>query len=79
MPVTCRADIKQFATTITINGATPVALTHPAIKPDSVILFSLNTVGGTVGAIPNVKTITAGSCTVAGTASDTSVYNVLVI
>jgi len=45
-----------------------------------IVLISLNTVGGTVGAIPKVTTITAGtSFTVAGTASDTSTYNWAII
>lgn len=72
-------DIGRLVGQITITAATPVTLTHPMIKPGSLILFSLNTVGGTVGAIPTVKTITQGSCTVAGTASDTSTYNYVVL
>lgn len=64
--------------TFTCNGTTAVTITDPAIVTTSIIDISLNTVGGTVGAIPAVKTITSGSCTVAGTASDTSVYNYVV-
>jgi hypothetical protein len=66
--------------TLTANGATPVTVTDANIKTTSIVMFGLNTVGGTVGAIPTVKTITAGtSFTVAGTASDTSIYNYAII
>ena len=64
---------------VTVNGTTPVAITNAGISKNSVLIFSLNTVGGTVGAIPKVVTITDGSCTVAATASDTSVYNVVIL
>lgn len=61
---------------LTANGATAVTVTTSAIQITDVVVFGLNTVGGTVGAIPTVKTITAGTqFTIAGTASDTSVYN----
>ncbi len=62
--------------TFTCNGSTPVVVANTETTLTGLIVFSLNTVGGTVGAIPSVKTITAGTgFTVAGTASDTSVYN----
>lgn len=65
--------------TVTLNGATPVSVTDPAVTLNSIILFTLKTVGGTVGAVPSVKTITAGGgFSVAGTAGDTSVYNYVV-
>ena len=79
MPVVARGDIKQFyAGDITVAGATPATFTSSAIVPGSLIAFGLKTVGGTVGNTPTVKTITAGSCTIAATASDTSVYSVYV-
>jgi hypothetical protein len=66
--------------TVTLNGATPVTVTDNAVTPNSSILFTLKTVGGTVGAVPSVKTITPGTgFTVAGTAADTSVYNYLIM
>jgi hypothetical protein len=68
--------------TFVANGATPVTVAVAGAQPNltSIIMFSLNTVGGTVGAVPSVKTITAGvGFTVAGTASDTSTYNYLVL
>jgi hypothetical protein len=73
---------ESFATlgvgTFTLNGTTAVTVADAGTNLTSMILFSLNTVGGTVGAIPSVKTITAGTgFTVSGTASDTSVYNFL--
>jgi len=66
--------------TFTCNGATPVTVTNAAITADSQVLVTLKTVGGTVGATPAVKTITVGTgFTIAGTASDTSVYNYAII
>jgi hypothetical protein len=62
--------------TVTVNGVTPVTVVDAGVTAQSIILFTLKTVGGTVGAIPSVKTITLGTgFTVAGTASDTSTYN----
>jgi hypothetical protein len=64
----------------TANGATPVSVANAQVGADSVILFGLKTVGGTVGAIPTVKTLTAGTgFTVAATASDTSIYRYVVL
>ena len=65
-------------TTGVVNGATPVTVADANTSLTSVFIFSLNTVGGTVGAIPHVETITAGTgYTWQGTASDTSTYNIL--
>lgn len=64
----------------TCNGTNNVTITTTAAAITNLVLISLNTVGGTVGAIPKVTTITAGtSFTVAGTASDTSIYNWAII
>ena len=66
--------------TFTCNGTTAVAVTNTKITADSNVIITLKTVGGTVGANPSIKTITAGSgFTVSGTASDTSVYNYKII
>lgn len=66
--------------TFVANGASAVTVAAPTVAITSGILISLNTVGGTVGAIPAVKTITAGTgFTVAATASDTSTYNYVII
>jgi hypothetical protein len=66
--------------TFTLNGATPVTVANAAVTANSQILITLKTVGGTVGAVPAIKTITAGTgFTVAGTASDTSVFNYTII
>ncbi len=68
------------AGTFTCNGTTPVVVTNTAVTADSQILVTLKTVGGTVGAVPSVKTITPGTgFTISGTASDTSVYNYAVV
>ncbi len=66
--------------TFTANGATPVTVANTAVTANSLIIFTLKTVGGTVGAYPAVKTITAGTgFTVGATASDTSSYNYRII
>lgn len=66
--------------TFTLNGATPVTVVEPTVGAISAIVITLKTVGGTVGAVPAIQTITAGTgFTVAGTAGDTSVYNYAVL
>lgn len=66
--------------TFTANGATSVTVANTKITANSSVIITLKTVGGTVGAIPSIKTITAGTgFTVSGTASDTSVYNYKII
>lgn len=64
------------AGTFTANGATPVTVTDARFTDNSQVSITLKTVGGTVGAIPHLATVTPGTgFTVVGTASDTSVYN----
>lgn len=66
--------------TFIANGASAVTVADTSITANSQVLISLNTVGGTVGAIPAVKTKTAATgFTVAGTASDTSTYSYTVL
>jgi hypothetical protein len=66
--------------TFVLNGATPVTVSNTSIAVTDAIVISLNTVGGTVGAVPAIQTITASTgFTVAGTASDTSTYNYAII
>lgn len=66
--------------TFTANGATPVTVANTAVTANSIIIFTLKTVGGTVGAIPRCVTITPGTgFDVNCTASDTSVYNYRII
>jgi hypothetical protein len=68
------------ASTVTLNGASVVTVADASVTAHSVILFTLKTVGGTVGAAPVVDTITPGTgFTVKGTASDTSIYNYRVL
>jgi len=69
----------QGGGTVTLNGATPVTVTNANVQRNSNIIFTLKTVGGTVGAVPSIKTITSGTgFTVAGTAADTSTYNYVI-
>jgi hypothetical protein len=66
--------------TFTANGTTPVTVANANITADSIVLITLKTVGGTVGAIPRCVTITPGvGFNVNCTASDTSVYNYRII
>lgn len=63
--------------TVTLNGATPITVADARVTANSIIVFTLKTVGGTVSATaPNILTITPGTgFTVAGVALDTSIYN----
>jgi hypothetical protein len=66
--------------TFVCDEDTPVTVTDAAITTTAVVIISLNTVGGTVGATPHVASITAGtSFTTAGSTSDTSTYNYRII
>jgi hypothetical protein len=67
--------------TVTLNGATPVAVANKLITANSVVVFTVKTVTGTISpSAPNVATITPGTgFTVAGTASDLSVYNYTIL
>lgn len=67
--------------TVTLNGATPVTITNSLMTANSVVLFGLKTVGGTVSPnMPAVLTVTPGTgLTVGGTALDTSVYNYVIL
>ena len=73
-------DLATMHGTVTLNGATPVTVANTNVTANTVFSWGLKTVGGTVGAVPAVQTITPGTgFTVAGTALDTSVYNYRVI
>lgn len=54
-------DVYTFVGTVTLNGATPVTVSNVAIGPSAVFVWGLKTVGGTVGALPAVQTITLSS------------------
>lgn len=79
-PAAVNAAIQTSLGTVVLNGATPVAVADAAITANSIVLFTLKTPGGTVGAYPTIETITPGTgFHVAGTALDTSTYNYVVI
>lgn len=61
--------------TFTANGATSVVVNTPFLTPDSVIVFTVRTVGGTPAGAPYVFARTATSFTVRSVSGDTSVYN----
>lgn len=72
--------VTTFVGTVTLNETTPVTVANANVTANSIISFTLKTVGGTVGAQPVIATITPGTgFTVKGTASDTSVYNYSVV
>lgn len=62
--------------TFTLNGATNVVVNNANLAVGDLVVYSLRTVGGTVGTHPVMKTRTNGTgFEVAGTAADTSVYD----
>jgi hypothetical protein len=66
--------------TFICNGVTPVSVNNSSIAITDCIIISLNTVGGTVGEVPIIQTITATSgFTVIGSALDSSTYNYCII
>jgi len=78
--LTLTAGANAKAGTVTLNGTTPVSVATTAFIAGSSVLFSLKTVGGTVGAHPVIATVTPGTgFDVKGTALDTSVYNWVII
>lgn len=74
------AQVRVTSGTFVLNGATPVTVAAPNLTATSMVIITLNTVGGTVGALPVVQTLTPGTgFTIQGTASDTSTYNFLIL
>lgn len=65
--------------TVTLNGATPVSVANTSVTADSVITFTLKTVGGTPGATPTATLSPGTGFSVKGTAGDTSVYNYAIL
>lgn len=62
--------------TVTVTGATAATVADTNITTYSQVSFTLRSVGGTVGAIPKVTTITPGTgFTVVAITADQSVYN----
>lgn len=69
-----------FGGTFIAAGTAPVTVANTNVAIGNAIVISLNTVGGTVGAVPAIKTLTAGvGFTVAATVGDTSTYNYAII
>ena len=75
-----RSEVGRLTGTLTLNGATDVSVVAREVTADSNIIFTFKTLGGTQGAHPIVTSKTAGTgFDVAGTASDTSIYNYVVL
>lgn len=61
-------------------GTTGVAVANTAYKTSQSVIITLNTVGGTVGAMPTIQIGTSGTgFNVKATALDTSTYNYLLM
>lgn len=71
---------RYIAGQITANGTTQVTLVVGSLKADSVVLYSLNTVGGTPAGAPYTfsKNVTTNTIGMKAAAGDTSVYDVIV-
>ena len=66
----------RFLGTVTLTEDTPVTVANTNVTANSISVFTLKTVGGTVGAYPAIQTITPGTgFTVEGSSGDTSIYN----
>jgi|HubBroStandDraft_4_1064222.scaffolds.fasta_scaffold00045_18 hypothetical protein len=66
--------------TFVANGASAVTVANINLTANSIILVTLKTVGGTVGALPVPQTVTPGTgFTIAGTSGDTSTYNYIIL
>lgn len=62
--------------TVTVTGATAATVSDTNVTTYSQVSFTLRSVGGTVGAIPKITTITPGTgFTVVAITADVSVYN----
>lgn len=68
-----------FVGTFVATGTTSVTVNNANLTATSNIDITLNTIGGTVGSTPSVKSVTPQTgFTVAGTALDTSTYNYVI-
>lgn len=68
------------AGSFTLAGTALITVSNSSVSTADIISISLSTVGGTVGAAPTIKTITAATgFVVNGTTGDTSTYNYSII
>lgn len=75
-----RSAVRATGGTFTANGTTAVTVTNANVTANSVILFGVNTVGGTPAGAPFIATVTPGTgFTVKAAAGDTSVYNYIIL
>ncbi|HEY3815453.1 MAG TPA: hypothetical protein VGL66_19710 [Caulobacteraceae bacterium] len=67
--------------TFVANGLTPVDVGNTSLGANDVVVFSLKTVGGTVGVVaPTLASFTAGTgFSVVAQALDTSTYNYVIL
>ena len=80
MSILRRAEVNRLAGTFTANQTTEVVVADVAINEDSVVLISLNTVGGTPAGQPFLSSRTVGtSFGVKAATGDTSVYNYVIL
>ena len=66
---------------ITANGTSEVTLTVPNLDADTILIASLNTIGGTPAGAPYVSTKNTSTNSVGfkAAAGDTSVYDIVAI
>lgn len=76
LPIWTLAGAAATAGTAVCNGVTPVVVATTRAATTNLVLFSLNTLGGTQGTTPKVSAVSAGvNFSFTCTASDTSTYN----
>ena len=78
MPILTQGDVKRYLVgTITANGTSDVTLTVPNLAVDTCLIVSLNTAGGTAGAVfEKSRNVSTGVVTFVSSAGNTGVYNV---
>lgn len=70
---------RQIIGQITANGTSEVTLSVPNLEEDSILIASLNTVGGTPAGAPYISTkdVSGNSVGFKAAAGDTSVYDII--
>jgi hypothetical protein len=68
--------VQAHGGTFTANGSTGVTVSDTSVTANSVIIFGLKTVGGTINGGPFVVTVTPGTgFSIKSGSTDTSTYN----
>jgi hypothetical protein len=78
MSTFARGDIGRMVRKVTVNGTTPVNVVAPEVNANSIIVHSIDVVGGTQSALTIVKTNGQGF-SVTAAAGNTGTYNFVVL